>query len=52
MASASTSCSTGQQVIISLRDLPHEVCVAATQELYWQQVESNNKQSVYKNVFL
>ncbi len=52
MASACTSCSTGQQVIISLRDLSHEVCVAATQASYWQQVDLNNKKSVYKNTFL
>jgi len=28
-----------KEMIISLRDLSHEVCVAATQESYWHQVD-------------
>jgi len=39
MASVCTFCSTGKQVTISLRKLPHEVCEAATQAAYWQQVD-------------
>jgi hypothetical protein len=52
MASVSTSYSTAEKVIISLRGLSHEACVAATQESYWQQVDLNNDKSMYKNVFL
>jgi len=39
MATFSISGSTGKQVIISLHSLSHEVCVAATQTAYWQQVD-------------
>ena len=39
MTTFSISGSTGKQVIISLRGLSHEVCVAATQVAYWQQVD-------------
>ena len=38
MATYSISGSTGKQIIISLHGLSHEVCVAATQVSYWQQV--------------
>jgi hypothetical protein len=43
MANFPASGSTGKQVIISLRGLSHEVCVAATQEIYWDQVDLINK---------
>jgi hypothetical protein len=43
MATFSVSGSTGKQVIIFLRGLSHEVCVAATQTSYWQQVDLKNK---------
>jgi hypothetical protein len=39
MANFSVSGSTGKQVVISLRGLTHEVCVAVTQVAYWQQVD-------------
>ncbi len=39
MVSVSTFCGTDKQVTISLRNLPHEVCEAATQAAYWQQVD-------------
>jgi hypothetical protein len=43
MSTFSASGSTGKHVIISLRGLSHEVCVAATQTTYWQQVDLKNK---------
>jgi hypothetical protein len=48
MANFPASGSTGKQVIISLRGLSHEVCVAATQTAYWEQVDLKNKnKSIY-----
>lgn len=38
MAHFSLSGSTGKHVIIPLRGLSHEICVAATQTEYWEQV--------------
>jgi hypothetical protein len=43
MANFSALGNTGKQKVISLRGLSHEVCVAATQTAYWQQVDLKNK---------
>ena len=39
MATLSAACSSNKQVIIPLRDHSHEVCVAATEKVYWEQVD-------------
>ena len=39
MATLSASCSSSKRVIISLRDHSHEVCVAAADKIYWEQVD-------------
>ncbi|CAF3903737.1 unnamed protein product [Rotaria sp. Silwood2] len=49
MASFSLSGSTGKQVFISLRGLSHEVCVAATQAEYWQQLIKNSSITITCN---
>ncbi|CAF5056789.1 unnamed protein product, partial [Rotaria sp. Silwood1] len=46
MGNSSSSGSTGKQVCISLRGLSHEVCVAATQAEYWQQLVQNSSISI------
>jgi hypothetical protein len=43
MATFSASGSAVKQMIISLRGFSHEVCVAAIQPAYWQQVDLKNK---------
>ncbi|CAF4879811.1 unnamed protein product [Rotaria sp. Silwood1] len=49
MASFSISGSTGKQVFISLRGLSHEICVAATQTSYWQQLTNNSSITITCN---
>ncbi|CAF0885727.1 unnamed protein product [Rotaria sordida] len=49
MASFSISGSTGKQQFISLRGLSHEVCVAATQPEYWQQLTKYSSISITYN---
>ncbi|CAF0860432.1 unnamed protein product [Adineta steineri] len=41
--------STGKQLIISLRDQSHHVCVDATQETYWQKLITNSSISIEAN---
>ena len=51
MSVFSWSGSIGKQKSISLHGLSHEVCVAATQTVYWQQVDwskSKKKLNEYK----
>ncbi|CAF0719424.1 unnamed protein product [Adineta steineri] len=49
MASSVESTNIGKQVIISLGDLSHEVCVAATQVEYWQQLKKGSNISITSN---
>ncbi|CAF4443266.1 unnamed protein product [Rotaria sp. Silwood2] len=46
MGNSSLSGSTEKQVCISLRGLPHEVCVAATRAEYWRQLVQNSSISI------
>ncbi|CAF5115787.1 unnamed protein product, partial [Rotaria sp. Silwood1] len=46
MANFSSSGSTGKTACISLHGLSHEVCVAATQAEYWQQLKQNSNISI------
>jgi len=46
MATFSASGSTGKQTVISLHGLSHEVCVAATQTAYWEQLTTNSNISI------
>ncbi|CAF1524032.1 unnamed protein product, partial [Adineta steineri] len=46
MTQLSTLSSTGEQLILSLHNKPHHVCVAATQAMYWQQFTENSTISI------
>ncbi|CAF3390409.1 unnamed protein product [Rotaria socialis] len=49
MANTALLASTRKQTFISLRGLSHEVCVAATQVEYWQQLTKNSNISITCN---
>ncbi|CAF1621323.1 unnamed protein product [Adineta ricciae] len=49
MATLAAPCSSGKQVIISLRDHSHEVCVAASERIYWEQLTQNSSITIAVN---
>ncbi|CAF1621300.1 unnamed protein product [Adineta ricciae] len=49
MATLSAPCSTSKQVIISLRDHSHEVCVAVAEKIYWEQLIQNSNITIAVN---
>ncbi|UJR28003.1 hypothetical protein I4U23_009261 [Adineta vaga] len=46
MTTFSAACSTSKQVIISLRNQSHEVCVAITDRTYWEQLLQDSNISI------